>query len=71
VRFLIILSLLAYAPCTLATIFYFELAQEKVVSGSFEVNLDVSKKLFLIFHCFHWLKLDLVKMAKLACDQLC
>jgi hypothetical protein len=38
-----ILSLLAYAQCTLATIFDFELAQKKVVSGSFEVDLNVSK----------------------------
>jgi hypothetical protein len=57
-----ILSLLAYAPSTLATIFDFQLAQKKVVSDSPEV---------LIFHFFHWFKLDLVKMAKLACDQLC
>ncbi len=45
--------------------------QKKVVSDSFEVRLKVSTQLFLIFHFFRWLKLDLVKMAKLACDQLC
>jgi hypothetical protein len=38
-----ILSLLAYAQCTLATIFDFELAQKKVVSDSFEVHWKVSK----------------------------
>ncbi len=38
-----ILSLLAYAPPTLATIFDFELAQKKVVSDSPEVHLNVSK----------------------------
>jgi len=54
-----IFSLLAYAPSTLATIFDFELAQKKVVSDPPEV------------HFFHWFKLDLVKMAKLACDELC
>ncbi len=37
------LSLLAYAQCTLATIFHFELAPKKVVSDSFEVHLKVSK----------------------------
>ncbi len=46
-------------------------AQKKVVSDSFEVHLKVSKQLFLIFDFFHWLKLDLIEMAKLACDQLC
>jgi hypothetical protein len=66
-----ILSLLAYVQCTLATFFHFELAPKKVVSDSFEVHLKVSKYLFLIFHFFHRLKLDFVKMAKLACDQLC
>ncbi len=52
---------------------FFTLIQhkKKVVSDSFEVHLKVSKQLFLIFHFFLWLKLDLVKMAKLACDQLC
>ncbi len=45
--------------------------QKKVVSDSFEVHLKVSKYVFLIFHFCHWLKLDLVRMAKLACDQLC
>ncbi len=35
------------------------------------VPLNVSKQLFLNFHFFHWFKLDLVKMAKLACDLLC
>ncbi len=39
-----ILSLLAYAPSTLATIFYFELAQKKkVVSSPPEVHLNVWK----------------------------
>ncbi len=38
-----ILSLLAYAPSTLATIFDFELEQKKVVSDSSEVHLNVSK----------------------------
>ena len=38
-----ILSLLAYAPPTLATIFYFELAQKKVVSDPPEVHLNMSK----------------------------
>ena len=38
-----ILSLLAYAPSTLATIFDFELAQKKVVSDPPEVHLNVSK----------------------------
>ncbi len=37
-----ILSLLAYAQCTLATIFDFELAPKKVVSD-YEVLLKVSK----------------------------
>jgi hypothetical protein len=58
-----ILSLLAYVPSTLATIFDFELAQKKVVSDSPEIHLNVSKWLFLNFHFFHWFKLDLVKMA--------
>jgi hypothetical protein len=26
---------------------------------------------FFYLNFFHWLKLDLVKLAKLACDQLC
>ncbi len=43
----IILSLLVYAQCTLATIFDFELSQKKVVLDLFEVHLNVSKKLFL------------------------
>ena len=55
----------------LATIFDFELAQKKVFSDSPEVLLNVSKWLFLNFHFFHWFKLDLVKMANLACDLLC
>ncbi len=38
-----ILSLLAYAPSTLATIFDFELEQKKVVSDLPEVHLNVSK----------------------------
>ncbi len=38
-----ILSLLAYAPPTLATIFDSELAQKKVVSDPPEVHLNVSK----------------------------
>jgi hypothetical protein len=38
-----ILSLLAYAPSTLAKIFDFELAQKKVVSDPAEVHLNVSK----------------------------
>jgi hypothetical protein len=54
-----ILSLLAYAQCTLATIFDFELAPKKVVPDSFEVHLKLSKYLFLIFPFFHWFKLDL------------
>ncbi len=65
-----ILSLLAYAPSTLATIFDFELAQKKL----FQIPLrstECVKIAFLNFHFFHWFKLDLVKMAKLACDQLC
>ncbi len=37
------LSLLAYAQCTLATIFHFGLAPKKVVSDSFKVHLKVSK----------------------------
>jgi hypothetical protein len=65
------LSLLAYAPPTLATIFDFELEQKKIVSDFPEVHLNVSKQLFLNFHFFLWFKLDLVKMAKLACDLLC
>ncbi len=38
-----ILSLLAYAPSTLATIFDFEIDKKKVVSDSPEVHLNVSK----------------------------
>jgi hypothetical protein len=38
-----ILSLLAYAPPTLAMIFDFELAQKKVVSEPPKVHLNVSK----------------------------
>ena len=45
--------------------------KKKVVSYPPEVHLNVSKQLFLNFHFFHWFKLDLVKMAKLACDLLC
>ena len=45
--------------------------KKKVVSYPPEVHLNVSKQLFLNFHFFHWFKLDLVKMAKLACDELC
>ncbi len=59
-----ILSLLAYEPSTLATIFDFELAQKKVVSDSPEVHLNVSKQLFLIVHFFYWFKLDIVKGAQ-------
>ncbi len=61
-----LLALLAYAQCTLQQRF-FTLSQHQ-------------KKLFQIplrsiYRCqnsfFHCLKLDLIKMAKLACDQLC
>ncbi len=45
--------------------------KKKVVSDPPEVHLNVSKQLFLNFHFFHWFKLDLVKMTKLACDVLC
>ena len=45
--------------------------KKKVVSDFPEVHLNVSKYRFLNFHFFHWFKLDLVKMAKLACDLLC
>ena len=45
--------------------------KKKVVTDPPEVHLNVSKQLFLNFHFFHWFKLDLVKMAKLACDLLC
>ncbi len=45
--------------------------KKKVVSDPPEVHLNVSKQLFFNFHFFHWLKLNLVKMAKLACDELC
>ncbi len=45
--------------------------QKEVVSYPPEVHLNLSKQLFLNFHFFHWLKLYLVKMAKLACDKLC
>ncbi len=38
-----ILSLLAYAPPTLATIFDFDLAQKKVTSDPPESHLNVSK----------------------------
>ncbi len=65
-----ILSLLAYVPSTLATIFDFELAQNKVVSDSPEVHW-MCQNSFFEFSLFYWFKLDLVKMAKLACDQLC
>ncbi len=47
-----ILSLLAYVPSTLATIFDFELAPKKVVSDSPEVHLNVSKKLFFLIFTF-------------------
>jgi hypothetical protein len=39
----IILSLLAYAQCTPATMFDFEISLKKVVSDSFEVHMNVSK----------------------------
>jgi hypothetical protein len=45
-----ILSLLAYAQCTLTTFFDIELAPKKVVSDCFEIHLKVSIWLFLIFH---------------------
>ncbi len=45
--------------------------KKKVVSDSPEVHLNVSKQLLLNFNFFHWFKLYLVKMAKLACDLLC
>ncbi len=45
--------------------------KKKVVSDPPEVYLNVSKQLFLNFHFFHCFKLDLVKMANLACDLLC
>ncbi len=45
--------------------------KKKVVSDPPEIHLNVSKQIFLNFHFFHWFKLDLVKMAKFACDELC
>jgi hypothetical protein len=52
-----ILSLLAYAPPVLATIFDFELAQKKVVSDPPEVYLNVAKQFFLFFTFFIGLNL--------------
>ncbi len=67
-----ILSLLAYAQCTLATIFDFELAPKKKSCFRFLCGpLEGVKIAFSDFHFLHWLKLDLGKLAKLACDQLC
>ncbi len=45
--------------------------KKKVVSDPPEVYLNVSKQLLLNFHFSHQFKLDLVKMANLACDLLC
>jgi hypothetical protein len=56
-----ILSLLAYAPPTLATIFDFELAQKKVVSDPPEVRLNVSNSFFWIFTFFSGLNLIKLK----------
>jgi hypothetical protein len=66
-----ILSLLAYAPSTQATIFDFELEQKKSFFMFPSGPLECVKIAFLEFSFFHWFKLDLVKMAKLACDLLC
>ncbi len=66
-----ILSLLAYAQCTLATIFHFDLTPKKSCFRFLWGPLECVKIAFSNFSLFHWLKLDLVKMAKLACDQLC
>ncbi len=57
---------------SMATIFDFELEQKKkLFQIPLRSTLNVSKQLFLNFHFFHWFKLDLVKIAKLACDLLC
>ncbi len=68
-----ILSLLVYAPSTLATIFYFELAPKKLFQIPLGGPLECVKIAFFEFSLFSlvYSKLDLVKMAKLACDQLC
>jgi hypothetical protein len=63
----IILSLLAYAQCDwqqFLTLSY----HKKVVKDFLEAHLNVSKQPFLVLHFFQWLKLDLVELAKLACD---
>jgi hypothetical protein len=66
-----ILSLLAYAQCTLTTIFDVELAANiNVVSDCLEVHLNVSKIAFR-FITFYMFLLDLVERAKLVCDLLC
>ena len=44
--------------------------RKKVVSDPPEVYFECVKVAFFEFSLFHWLKL-LVKMAKLACDELC
>ncbi len=66
-----ILSLLAYAPPTLATIFDFELELKKSCFRFPRGPLECVKIAFLNLKFFHWFKLDLVKMAKLAYDELC
>ncbi len=66
-----ILSLLAYAQPTLATIFDFEVSAKKKL---FQIPLRspwMCQNSFFYFHFFHWFKLDLVKMAKFAFDELC
>ncbi len=57
----IILSLLAYAQCTLATIFDFELSQKKLFQVRLRSALECVKIVFLNF--FNWLKLDFGKIS--------
>ncbi len=57
----IILSKIAYAQCTLATIFDFELSQKKLFQIRLRSTWMCQNNFFVIFNSFHWLKIDLVK----------
>ncbi len=65
------LSLLAFGQCTLATNLTLSYHKKKLFQIHLRSTWMCQNSFFLILDFFHWLQLDLVKLAKLACDQLC
>jgi hypothetical protein len=57
-----------YHIITLATIFYFELSQAQLFQIRLRATWMCQNGIFWFFNFFHWLKLDLIKFAKLVSD---